>query len=330
MKVLVTGGAGFIGSHLCDRLIGGGTDVIVLDDFSSGARENIAHLGGRVRIIEDSLLNIAAHADALAGVTRIYHLAALISGYDSLNEPETYVDTNLVGMLRLIDVAKGLPGVRIMFASSSTVYGNNPAPVCSEASEANPLTMYALSKLTGEHTLRLYSELHGFDYVCLRLFNVYGPRQSPDHAYANVTCKFSYAAATGGSVRLYGDGEQSRDFVFVDDVVKAFMLVSEPGSRHKIYNVGTGADASIKTLLREAERIGGGALAVEQHAAWANDICVIRADVSRLEQEFGYRPEVKLTDGLARTVEFFRETQAVKHEPDAKQRSGVGEVKVGG
>jgi UDP-glucose 4-epimerase len=190
--------------------------------------------------------------------------------------------------------------------------------------------MYALSKLTGEHTLRLYSELHGFDYVCLRLFNVYGPRQSPDHAYANVTCKFSYAAATGGGVRLYGDGEQSRDFVFVDDVVKALMLVSEPGSRHKIYNVGTGADASINTLLREAERLGGGKLAVEQHAAWANDIRVIRADVSRLEQEFGYRPEVKLADGLARTVEYFRGTQTATHDTGGEQRGAVSEVKAGG
>jgi UDP-glucose 4-epimerase len=321
LKVLITGGAGFIGSHLCDSLINAGAEVIILDDFSSGQRENIAHLDGRVRLIEASVLDIARHREALTGVTRIYHLAALISGYDSLHEPEAYVDTNLVGLLRLIEVARTLPGVRIIFASSSTVYGNNLAPVCSETSEVNPLTMYALSKLTGEHTLRLYGELHGFDHVSLRLFNVYGPRQSPNHPYANVTCKFSYAAATGGGVQLYGDGEQSRDFVFVDDVVEALMLVSEPGSRHKIYNVGTGAAASIKTLLREVEKLAGSELEVKRHAAWANDIHWIRADVFRLEQEFGYRPRVTLADGLARTVEYFRRAQTAT-SGDALSRSG--------
>jgi len=304
-KTLVTGGAGFIGSHLCERLLAKGDEVIVLDNFSSGSRANLANLGDKLHIIEDSLLNVKAHETALSGVTRVYHLAALISGYDSLHDPEAYVDVNTVGLLRLIEVLRGLKDVRLIFASSSTVYGNNPNPPCSETDSPSPLTMYALSKYNGEHTLSIYQSLYEFDYVCLRLFNVYGPRQSPNHPYANVTCKFSHAAANGQSVLLYGDGEQSRDFVYVDDVVDALLLVSD-NSQHQLYNVGTGQDASINDLLREAGRAGGKPLEVERRGDWPNDIRAIRADISRIQEEFDFCPKVQLADGIDHTVQFFR------------------------
>ncbi len=305
MKVLVTGGAGFIGSHLCDHLVAAGHDVVVLDDFSSGSRANLAQVADRVEIIEGSILNIEQFAKALEGVERIYHLAALISGYDSLHEPERYHEINIVGLLRLIRVAGRLNRPRIIFASSSTVYGNHGDPVKREDDKAAPLSVYALTKYMGEHTLALYSELGRFDWVALRLFNVYGPRQSPTHPYANVTCKFSHAAATGGGVRLYGDGLQTRDFVYVDDVVRALLAVGE-GSPRRIYNVGTGEDSSILELLETVQGLAGGSIPVERHNPWPNDIRRIRADVSRLQHDLGLRPTVPLSDGLRRTVEWFR------------------------
>src|ERR1022692_546538 len=213
-KILVTGGAGFIGSHLCDHLVGAGHQVIVLDDLSSGKLRNIRQLQGKVRFIHDSVLNLPAYADVLAGVTRVYHLAGLISGYDSLRNPDEYLDVNLRGLLRVIELSKSASDIRIIFASSSTVYGNQLGASCCEsdiriifASSSTvygnqlgasccesdypaPMTVYALSKCVGEHLLDMYSSMYGFSYVCLRLFNVYGSRQSLDHPYANVTCKF--------------------------------------------------------------------------------------------------------------------------------------------
>jgi UDP-glucose 4-epimerase len=304
-KVLVTGGAGFIGSHLCDRLVERGDEVIVLDNFSYGKRKNLAAIEDRIHIIEDSVQNIGKHAAALAGVERVYHLAALISGYDSLKEPELYFDANITGLLRLLEVCKGLPGVRVLFASSSTVYGNREEPLRSESDMAAPVTTYALSKYAGEHLLSMYAPLYGFDYTCLRLFNVYGPRQNPDHPYANVTCKFAHAAATGGTVALYGDGSQTRDFVYVDDVVECFLRAGEKKPQ-RIYNVGTGKDASIRSLLDLVSSIAGVTIPVDQRGPWPNDIRAIRANIDLLRHDFGFEPQVQLEQGLARTVEFFR------------------------
>ena len=304
-KILVTGGAGFIGSHLCDHLVQQGHEVTVVDDFSSGSRENLSAISDRIRVFDLAIDSISSIASELAGTTRIYHLAALISGYDSLYDPDAYVKTNIDGFSRVLELAKELENPRIIFASSSTVYGNQPDPEMSESTPPNPQSMYALTKLTGEHMLAMYQELYGYNYVCLRLFNVYGPRQSPNHPYANVTCKFSYAAAHGDGVRLYGDGKQSRDFVYVEDVVQALLAVSET-SDDTIYNVGTGEDASIAGLLEAVQGLAKAPLPVEQCPPWPNDIQAIRANINRLASEKGYRPTVSLQDGLAQTVAYFR------------------------
>jgi UDP-glucose 4-epimerase len=304
MKVLVTGGAGFIGSHLCGRLVQRGDDVVIVDDFSSGRREAIAALDGRAQIIDDSVLNLDEHRDALAGVTKIFHLAALISGQESLIDPEPYLDVNVSGVLRVIELARELPRARVVFASSSGVYGNQPDSTWDENAPPHPLTVYALTKHAGEQALAMYGALHGFEHVSLRLFNVYGPGQSPDHPYANVACKFAEAVVSGQPTPLYGDGSQSRDFVYVDDVVDALLLV-EDASRHPIYNVAYGADTSLNELRREIERVGGRPLTIEQCNAWPNDIQRIRGDISRLTDEFGFRPKVSLAEGLARTVSHF-------------------------
>ena len=303
-KYLVTGGAGFIGSHLVDALVVAGHEVVVLDNFCSGKRENLA-ASNNVRVIKGDVRAIAGHAEAIGSVDGIIHLAALISGYDSLADPDSYEDVNIRGLHRVIEYGGANGAKRIVFASSSTVYGNHEGITLTEAVPPEPLTVYALTKLTGEHLLRLYGDMHAFSHCSLRLFNVYGPRQATDHPYANVTCKFSHAAANAQPVKLFGDGEQSRDFVYVDDVVRAFMAVLD-GSRAQVYNVGTGRAAKINELIGELGRINGKPLSVERCPPWPNDIRSIRADTSRFASEFGFAPEVDIREGLARTVEFFR------------------------
>jgi UDP-glucose 4-epimerase len=307
---LVTGGAGFIGSHLTDALLANGHRVVALDNFVSGKRENITQVRGDLTVIEGDVRLIGGFADEIREVDAILHLAALISGYDSLETPEDYVDVNLGGLLRVIEFASERRVPRIVFASSSTVYGNQGASALNETTPPDPLTVYALTKLTGEHLLKLYGAMRGFSHCSLRLFNVYGPRQAPDHPYANVTCKFSHATANGLPVTLFGDGEQSRDFVYVDDVVRAFLAVLD-GSREAIYNVGTGQGARINDLIAALGAISGRPLEVERQPPWPNDIRSIRADTARFTGEFGFHPEVALSDGLARTVDFFREQSAL-------------------
>lgn len=205
----------------------------------------------------------------------------------------------------MIDFAVEHGKPRILFASSSTVYGNQGQIPLHEGVPPDPLTVYAMTKLAGEHLLRIYGNMHGFAHCSLRLFNVYGPRQAVDHPYANVTCKFAHAAANGLPVKLFGDGGQSRDFIFVNDVIRSFRAVLL-NSEHGVYNVGTGTRASINELIASLGSISGSPLVTEQCDAWPNDIRSIRADPSRFKNEFGFRPEVPIEEGLRHTVEFFR------------------------
>lgn len=306
-RVLITGGAGFIGSHLADRLVDLGHEVIVLDDFSLGREENLAGVIKQIRIVRGSVLDLAALAEAVGKVEVIFHLAALISSHDSLLEPDEYSRVNLGGVLRVLEFIRSQnPRPRLVFASSSTVYGLQQTEVCGEMDLPAPATVYALTKLAGEHLLAMYGERDQFSHCSVRLFNVYGPRQNPNHPYANVTCKFSYAAATDHRVKLYGTGENTRDFIFVDDVVDALVRVSTSTPK-RLYNVGTGIATSIRSLLETVERVSGTRLEVEQQPAWPNDIRAIRADSSRILSELKLSARVSLEDGLARTVGFFRQ-----------------------
>jgi nucleoside-diphosphate-sugar epimerase len=309
-RVLVTGGAGFIGSHLCDRLLERGCDLIVLDDFSSGNERNLAHIASRITVIRDDVRNVLRHKDALQGVDTVFHFAALISGHDSLHDPDAYLDVNVRGTMEVLRLCKALHRPRLLFASSSTVYGQSSEVMTRRESDVpEPLTVYAMSKIAGEHLIRMYAGLYGYEAVALRLFNVFGPRQSPTHPYANVTCKFSHAAANGLGVKLYGSGEQSRDFVYVDDVVAAFLAVAE-GADEPFYNVGSGQNTSIADLLRIVQEVADRKLDVEQMPPWPNDIRAIRADVERIRTEFKLPEPTPLHEGLRRTVAFFRAPHA--------------------
>ena len=305
-RILVTGGAGFIGAHLVARLVARGDEVVVLDDLSLGRADKLAPFGDRVTLVHGRVQDALHHRDAMAGVERIVHLAALISGYDSLTDADAYLDANVTGTLRVMELSRALGGARILFASSSTVYGNRPDPVRRETDLPAPMTVYAASKLLGEHLLAMYAPLYGFRYTALRLFNVYGPGQNPHHPYANVTCKFARAAARGEAVPLYGDGDQTRDFVYIDDVIAAFLAV-EHDSAAPVYNVGTGSDAPIRALIDHASAAAGQPLRVEHRPPWPNDIRKIQSDCDLLRGETGWAPQVSLADGIARTVAWFRD-----------------------
>lgn len=310
-KVLVTGGAGFIGSHLVERLDSAGHEVVVIDNLSSGCRMHLEKAPA-ARLIVADVLDINKLEAELRGTEIVFHLAALISGQDSLREPERYLETNVTGTLRVLDVAARVGARRIILASSSTVYGNPPSasgtasPDRHEAMVPQPLTVYALSKLTAEHLLNVFAPIRQVSHTSLRLFNVYGPRQKPDHPYANVTCKLAHAAATSREFDVVGDGEQTRDFVFVDDVVTAFMTVAE-SARKPVYNVGSGVACSINELVKLVERVGGVKLETRRLPPWPNDIRGIRADVRSFASDHGYSSKIGLEQGLARTIAYFRE-----------------------
>lgn len=301
-RYLITGGAGFIGSHLCDALIAEGHELVLLDDLSSGNERNIAAIRSHVELIVGGL-DAATLARAGGAFDAVFHLAALISGFDSLLAPDDYADVNIRGLLRVIDFVAQRGIARLVFASSSTVYGNRDSAALTEAELPAPLSVYAATKLMGEQLIAMYAQLHGFSHCSLRLFNVYGPRQAIDHAYANVTCKFAHAAAHALPIKLYGDGSQTRDFIYVADVVRALVRVAA-ASPSVLYNIGSGSDASIGDLIAMLEAIAGQRFAIDRQPPWPNDIKRIAADITRGRTELGFVPMVAIREGLERTVAF--------------------------
>jgi len=304
-SALVTGGAGFIGAHLVRRLATDGYRVIVVDDLSWGEARRVEPLSN-VQLIRADIATIGEHERILRDVGLVFHLAALISAYESLESPDAYFKTNVTGLLRILEACSRLSRPRFVLASTSGVYGNTPEPLKQEDDPPMPATVYALTKLAGENLLRMYRGRFGYDDVSLRLFNVYGPGQNPGHPYANVTCQFARAAAMRTPVQLVGDGEQTRDFIYIDDVIDAFMIAATRPCEHRIYNVGSGRPTSIGRLLAIVEDVSGSSLEVERRPPWPNDIRAIRADCARLRDEHGFSPRVGLQDGLSRTIDSFR------------------------
>ncbi len=303
----MTGGAGFIGAHLVARLAARGAEVVVVDNLSWGHAAKVEAVPG-VKLLREDVRNLRARAAELGSFSHVFHLAALISAYQSLESPDEYFDTNVTGLLRLLETCGNRQAPpRLVFASTSGVYGNSQHSLKSEGDLPRPTTVYAATKLTGEQLLEMYRARLGFDDVSLRFFNVYGPGQSPKHPYANVTCRFSHAAARGQAVQLFGDGSVTRDFIYVDDVVDAILTVAFHPTRERVYNVGTGKTASIAELLATVQRLAPAPVPVEKQPPWPNDIQQICANVSRLEIEFGFRAKVGLEAGLKRTIDFFRE-----------------------
>ncbi|MCA1959858.1 MAG: SDR family oxidoreductase [Desulfomonile sp.] len=313
--ILVTGGAGFIGSHLVECLLEQDEIVRVLDNFSTGKREHLGRLGNlqgasrNLEVIEGDIRNYSVVAEACEGVDAILHQAALGSVPRSVEDPMTTQQVNADGTLNVFIAAKEHGISRVVYASSSSVYGDSAAQRKREGEEGAVLSPYALTKKNNEEYGRLFEDLYGLETVGLRYFNVYGPRQDPNSQYAAVIPRFVSALLSGSRPIVYGTGLQSRDFTFVRDVVEANLLaVDAPRSAcGKAYNVGRGGNFSLLDLLAVLQEIIGNRIEPLFEAPRPGDVMHSSADISLASEVLGYRPRYGLQEGLEVTVEWYRE-----------------------
>jgi len=307
-RVVVTGGAGFIGSHLVERLAAA-NDVVALDDFSTGRPENLAAVQDRVQVVRGSILDPGAIKRAFDGADAVFHLAALTSVPESIERPREYAETNVTGTLAVLGGARDAGVRRLVFASSCAVYGRAKGALREDA-PPDPLSPYAVTKLASEHFLRALSG-DGLETVALRLFNVYGPRQSPDSPYSSVVARFVRAVALGEPLMLHGDGHQTRDFVYVGDVAEGLdRAASSRGVSGGLFNIGSGRETSILDLIAALRPMAGGELEIVREPARSGDVRKSRADTRRATRVLGFRARTPLKTGLRRVLEAARLTSS--------------------
>jgi len=308
---LVTGGAGFVGSHLVDRLVRDGWRVRVLDDFSSGRDENLETSHAAIELVRGDLRDAAALERAVAGAEVVFHQAAVPSVPRSVAEPLRTHEVNATGTLLVLEAARRAGVRRVVYAASSSAYGDTPELPKVETMPPRPRSPYALQKWTGEAYCRLYTELFGLETVSLRYFNVFGPRQDPKSEYAAVVPRFATACLRGDAPVVYGDGEQTRDFTFVEDAVQANALAADaPGAAGAMVNVAGGRRVSLNELLGLLRELTGASALARYEPARAGDVRDSLADLSRARALLGYEPAVGLREGLLRTVENLRKSSA--------------------
>jgi UDP-glucose 4-epimerase len=307
---LVTGGAGFIGSHVVERLLRDGVRVRVLDNFSSGRRENLdfaKNAGDALEVIEGDLRDLGAVERAVRGVDVIYHQAAMRSVPRSIDDPLGANDNNVTGTLHVLEAARRHRVKRVVYASSSSVYGENPELPKREDQAPAPISPYAVSKAAGEQYARVWTRLYGVETVGLRYFNVFGPRQDPKSEYAAVLPRFILWALRGEPLEVHGDGNQSRDFTFIDNVVEANIRAGQaPEASGEAFNVGCGDRTSLNDVIAMLERVLGRKLERRHTPGREGDVPHTLADVSKAKRLMGYTPLVDFAEGFRRTVEYFR------------------------
>lgn len=314
MKCLVTGGAGFIGSHLCRFLAACGDEVIVLDNFSTGKRENLE--GVAVRVMDGDIRDFSIVSGAVQDVDTVFHQAALCSVARSIEDPRSTHDVNATGTLNLLEASRKAGVRRVVFASSSSVYGDSASLPKEESMPAAPLSPYAISKLVGEHYAALYCRLFGLETVGLRYFNVFGPRQDPDSEYAAVIPKFLRGILNREKVQVFGDGSQTRDFTYVDNVVQANVAAStSPAAAGQVLNIACGARFSLLELLKRLESALQSDAAVVFRDRRAGDVKHSQACIDKAKEILGYSPVVDFDEGIRRTVAWFRNTSEAKSPP---------------
>jgi len=320
VRVLVTGGGGFIGSNLVAALLARGDEVLVLDNFATGRRENLARApewaaagGGRYRLLEGDIRDEATVKRAIAGREVVLHQAAIPSVARSVEDPMTSHTVNVDGTLTLLLAARDAGVRRFVMASSSSLYGESETLPKVETMAPDPISPYGLDKLAGETYCRLFTRLYGLPTVSLRYFNVFGPRQNPRSEYAAVVPRFIEAALKGEQPTIYGDGQQTRDFTFVENVVAANLLSAEAAEEAcgQAYNVACGERISLLDLAAAINRLTGSQVGPRHAPPRAGDIRHSLADISKAERALGYRPAVDLEAGLARTIEAMRATEGV-------------------
>ena len=306
--VLVTGAAGFIGSHLVDALLERGARVRAFDNLATGRKENLSPSAERIEFLEADIRDAGACREACRGVSVVFHQAALGSIPRSMKDPATSLAVNVGGTANVFAGARDAGVRRVVYASSSSVYGDSPRLPRTEGQEGDVLSPYALSKVMDEDLASLFGRCYGMELIGLRYFNVYGPRQDPEGPYAAVIPRFFKAYLSGEAPVIYGDGGQSRDFTFVDDAVEANLLaaVAPPPACGRAYNVAGGRQTSVNDLARAVRQVVGGGPEPRNEAPRAGDVLHSAADLSLSEVSLGYRPRVGLAEGLAKSVEHYQ------------------------
>jgi UDP-N-acetylglucosamine/UDP-N-acetyl-alpha-D-glucosaminouronate 4-epimerase len=308
---LVTGGAGFVGSHLALALVRHGARVRVLDNLSTGRRDNLAPVTGQVELVSADVADAAAVGRAVAGCEVVFHQAALASVPRSVEDPLATHAACATGTLVVLDQARRAGVRRVVYAASSSAYGNEPQPRKRETDLPSPLSPYAAAKLAAELYCQAFWHSFGLETVALRYFNVFGPRQDPSGPYAAVIPLFIKALLAGQQPTIYGDGLQTRDFTYVENVVQANLLAAEANrAAGQVFNVGSGVSISLLDLLRELNAVFGTNIQPIFQPPRAGDVRDSLADIARAREVLGYRPTVDLAEGLRRTVEYYRQEQA--------------------
>jgi nucleoside-diphosphate-sugar epimerase len=307
MRYLVTGGAGFIGSNTVDELVRRGHAVTVLDDLSAGKEANLEKVRQQITFIRGSITDAEAVEKACQGADYVLHLAARTSVPRSVKQPLETNQINVDGTLNVLVAARDAGVRRVVFASSSSIYGDTPTLPKHEGMPPAPISPYGVSKLVGELYGRVFYQTYGLEFVALRYFNVFGPRQDPGSPYSGVLSLFITSLRNGGQLKVFGDGEQSRDFTFVQNVVAANIQACEaPGIAGRAFNLGTGGRYTLNYTLRLLESMAGKKAYAEYGPAREGDIRDSQADISLAVQRFGYKPEINFEDGLRKTWEWYK------------------------
>jgi nucleoside-diphosphate-sugar epimerase len=321
MRYLVTGGAGFIGSNTVDELVRRGHSVVVLDDLSSGKEENLGDIRNKITFIKGSITDIEVVRKAMHEAEYVLHLAARTSVPRSVKDPIETNKINIDGTLNVLVAAKELKVKRFVFAASSSAYGETPALPKVETMQPEPISPYGVTKYVGELYGQTFGRCYGLENVSLRYFNIFGQRQDPSSPYSGVLAKFCTAFLEDTQPVVFGDGEQTRDFTYVDNAVQANLLACEaPNVSGKVFNVGCATRVSLNEVLRALAKITGKTLEAKYEPPREGDIRDSLADISQAKEFLGYNPPVSFEEGLSRTIEWYRESQlkAAAKEATAK------------
>ena len=310
MKYLITGGCGFIGSHIAEEILARDADaaVIVYDNLRSGYKENVDLTDSRVKLVMGDVRDSDALAKVMDGVDYVFHEAALVSVFESVDDPQLNHDINMNGTLNVLTAARDAGVKRLMFAASAAAYGDNPEIPKREDMRPEPESPYALAKVGGEYYLSLFAKLYGLETVALRYFNVYGPRQDPSSMYSGVISKFTDVLARGDNPTVFGDGGQTRDFVYVKDVARANWLaaMSDSVGHGEVINIATGQSTSLMDLLETLGPMFDQPFETRFAPVRPGDVRHSLADITRAAQVLDYSPEVSLREGLAALVNSLR------------------------
>ena len=308
MRYLVTGGAGFIGSNTVDELVRRGHSVVVLDDLSSGKEENLTEVRNKITFMKGSITDLDTVQKAMQQAEYVIHLAARTSVPRSVKDPLETNRINVEGTLNVLVAARDNKVKRVVFAASSSAYGETPTLPKVETMQPQPISPYGVSKYVGELYAYAFGKCYGIENVCLRYFNIFGPRQDPDSPYSGVLSRFATAFLEGQQPTVFGDGEQTRDFTFVENAVQANLLACEAsGASGKVFNVGTGGRVSLNQTLQLLRKISGKKLEAKYDPPRDGDIRDSQADITRTRQVLGYEPTVFFEEGLERTFGWYRE-----------------------